>query len=239
MVAETVSNEMDAMARILHGSAATLTPEYLTEWSLQSAVAVPSETTTPTLLKVLRCAISTETARKKNKKKESETACFSIIGQLASRRSQLSSLFASPMSLFFWRTGCSRQTIETLNAVGLCRSYTATLQLIDQLGENSMLLARGVASGPLGSREILGGFDNINMSRSDFIEQRPGAPAKVQSGTFPVIYRLRNGKYIKESGLPLREAYGDLGRTEMTLLVIRWVSGVKTSTIHCLEEYWV
>ncbi len=75
-----------------------------------------------------------------------------------------------------------------LSVVGLCKSYTATLQLVDQLGDKSVLRACNEAS----DGQVFGGFDNINLSSSDSIEQRPGAPAKVQSGTFPVIYRLRN-----------------------------------------------
>ncbi|KAF8557270.1 hypothetical protein OG21DRAFT_1505485 [Imleria badia] len=35
-------------------------------------------------------------------------------------------------------------------------------------------------------------YDNINISTSIFVEQRIGAPAKVQSGTFPILYELRN-----------------------------------------------
>jgi hypothetical protein len=35
-------------------------------------------------------------------------------------------------------------------------------------------------------------YDNINISMSIFVEQRSGAPAKVQSGTFPILYEIRN-----------------------------------------------
>ncbi|KAK0195239.1 hypothetical protein F5146DRAFT_996912 [Armillaria mellea] len=92
------------------------------------------------------------------------------------------------MSLFFWRTGCSRLMIKMLNAVGLCKLYMAMLQLVDQLGDKSVLQTRKEAS----DGEVFGGFDNVNLSLSDSIEQHPGAPAKVQSGTFPVIYQLQN-----------------------------------------------
>ncbi|KAK0234888.1 hypothetical protein EDD85DRAFT_966989 [Armillaria nabsnona] len=139
VVIKSVSREMDTVVKILRGTITQFTPQFFESWSLKSAIAVPSETVTPTLLKILRSAACTEKARKDNKKKESETACFCIIGQLGSRRSQLSSVFSAPMSLFFWRTGCSRLTIKMLSAVGLCKSYTATLQLVDQLGDKSVL----------------------------------------------------------------------------------------------------
>ncbi|KAI9566193.1 hypothetical protein HD554DRAFT_2040423 [Boletus coccyginus] len=36
-------------------------------------------------------------------------------------------------------------------------------------------------------------YDNINnISTSNFVEPRPSAPAKVQSGTFPILYELEN-----------------------------------------------
>jgi hypothetical protein len=36
-------------------------------------------------------------------------------------------------------------------------------------------------------------YDNINISTSIFVEQRSDAPAKVQSGTFSILYEVRNG----------------------------------------------
>ncbi|KAG1743070.1 hypothetical protein EDB19DRAFT_1827464 [Suillus lakei] len=35
-------------------------------------------------------------------------------------------------------------------------------------------------------------YDNINISTSIFVEQRPNAPAKVQSGTFAILYEACN-----------------------------------------------
>jgi hypothetical protein len=36
------------------------------------------------------------------------------------------------------------------------------------------------------------GYDNLNVSTSIFVEQRSWGPAKVQSGTFAILYELRN-----------------------------------------------
>ncbi|KAG2365598.1 hypothetical protein BDR07DRAFT_632923 [Suillus spraguei] len=36
-------------------------------------------------------------------------------------------------------------------------------------------------------------YDHININTSIFAEQRPDAPAKVQSGTFAILYNVRNG----------------------------------------------
>ncbi|KAJ7744719.1 hypothetical protein B0H14DRAFT_2637266 [Mycena olivaceomarginata] len=39
-------------------------------------------------------------------------------------------------------------------------------------------------------------YDNVNISTSIFVEQRSGAgPAKVTSGTFGILYGLRNAKW--------------------------------------------
>jgi hypothetical protein len=36
-------------------------------------------------------------------------------------------------------------------------------------------------------------YDNINISTSIFVEQRESGPVKVQSGTFAILYEVRNG----------------------------------------------
>ena len=61
--------------------------------------------------------------------------------------------------------------------------------MISSLADRSIELAQDVASGPHGLA-----YDNINISTSIFVEQRPGAMSKVQSGTFAVIYKLLDAR---------------------------------------------
>src|SRR6266702_4666209 len=61
----------------------------------------------------------------------------------------------------------SRQIIEALAKCGLCVSFSSLTHILC--------------------------YDNINISTSIFVEQHSSAMARVQSGTFPIIYEVRNG----------------------------------------------
>lgn len=91
--------------------------------------------------------------------------------------------------LFLWSTGCQRQTIDALHRCGLSVSYTSVMKTIESLAEHCMRLAKKAA------RDMHGvGYDNVNLSTSIYVEQRGSSgPAKVTSGTFAVLYILRNG----------------------------------------------
>lgn len=91
--------------------------------------------------------------------------------------------------LFLWTTDCARQTIEALHRCGLSVSYTSVLDVVASLADHCMDLAIKAGSG----LHALG-YDNVNLSTSIFTEQRGSlGPAKVTSGTFAVLYKLRNG----------------------------------------------
>lgn len=61
--------------------------------------------------------------------------------------------------------------------------------MVDKLGNDCVELAQAGAKHPDGFFE---GYDNVQVSTSIFVEQRQGMPAKVQSGTYSIIYRLHN-----------------------------------------------
>ncbi|KAG9310625.1 hypothetical protein JVU11DRAFT_9193 [Chiua virens] len=130
-----------------------------------------------------------DSAKQKNKFKSCNTACNVIIAQLAKERSQLSIYFAAPFTLFLWTNGAgSRQTIEALHKCGLCISFPSLTKLLNNLTTQTLEEAARIARGP----HVMC-YDNINISTSIFVEQRASAPAKVQSGTFAVLYEVRNG----------------------------------------------
>jgi len=114
-------------------------------------------------------------------------ACQVIITQLAKLRSNYSHYLAAPFSLFLWTNGASRQTIEALAQCGLCVSFTSLSTLLNQLASQCVDKAIQIARRP----HILC-YDNINISTSIFVEQHSSAPAKVQSGTFPILYEVEN-----------------------------------------------
>ncbi|KAJ7843860.1 hypothetical protein B0H13DRAFT_1909201 [Mycena leptocephala] len=84
-----------------------------------------------------------------------------------------------------------RQTIDALFRCGLSVGYDSVLNLVQSLGDGcTAKAAEFAATEPRGL-----GYDNMNISTSIFVEQRgANGPAKVTSGTFGVLYGLRNAK---------------------------------------------
>jgi len=91
------------------------------------------------------------------------------------------------MSLFWSANGCSKQTIEVLQKCGLSLSPRSIGLLQESLANIKVADPARIAGGPHKC-----GYNNINITMSIFVEQQSSAPAKVQSGTFAVIYELRN-----------------------------------------------
>ena len=109
--------------------------------------------------------------------------------QLCFQRSHNSLGFPGLFGLFLWTTGCARQTIEALHRCGLSVSYTSVLHIIESLASHCIQLAIKVGAGI-----HVFCYDNVNISTSIFVEQRGSlGPEKVTSGTFGVIYKVRNG----------------------------------------------
>jgi hypothetical protein len=108
--------------------------------------------------------------------------------------------FQAQFGLFLWSTGSARQTIDAAFRCGLSVSYDSVLNLGQSLGlgctmENTLF----VATEPHGL-----GYDNLNISTSIFVEQRGASgPAKVNSGTFGVLYGLRNANFDDMLNAPI------------------------------------
>lgn len=113
--------------------------------------------------------------------------CAVVISQLAKLRSHHSLFFAAPFTLFAWVNGASRQTIEALYQCGLAISFPSLLRLLNNLATRCIEDATRAA---LDSHLFC--YDNINISTSIYVEQRASAPAKVQSGTFAILYAIHN-----------------------------------------------
>ena len=62
--------------------------------------------------------------------------------------------------------------------------------IIDTLAEHSLEEAQKAVQ----IRPHTVAYNNINLSMSIFVEQTANTPNKVQSGTFPLIYKLMNAK---------------------------------------------
>ncbi|KAJ7586643.1 hypothetical protein C8J56DRAFT_787620, partial [Mycena floridula] len=96
--------------------------------------------------------------------------------------------FQLGLGFFAWGTGASRQMIEVMSRCHLTPSFTTICKVIKNVGDESINSAHDLVN----SRPHLFAYDNYNASHSKHVEQRPGGPSKVESGTFPVIYKLYN-----------------------------------------------
>jgi hypothetical protein len=108
-------------------------------------------------------------------------------------------------------TGASRQLMNVLHRCCFSLSYSSISSIISSLADRSIEQAQAVASGPHGLA-----YDNINISTSIFVEQRPGAMNKVQSGTFAVIYKLLDARHEDMKLEPMLERFRNSSPLQMT-----------------------
>jgi hypothetical protein len=102
-------------------------------------------------------------------------------------RSQNSQRFQVPFGLSLLAHGTPRAVINILNKLHLSPCFDTISSTAVTLANGCITEAIGVAGGP----HVLA-YDNIQATTSALIEQREGAPAKVQSGTVSVIYPAFN-----------------------------------------------
>ena len=92
-----------------------------------------------------------------------------------------------PFGLSLLAHGTPRAVINMLNKLHLSPSFDTISSTAVTLANGCISEAINIAKGP----HVLA-YDNIQASTSPLIEQREGAPAKVQSGTVSVIYPAFN-----------------------------------------------
>ena len=91
------------------------------------------------------------------------------------------------MGLFLYATGTSRLVIDVFSQCGLSTSYSSILDAHGVLAKSLLNKAAELAKGP----HMLG-FDNVQISMSKHITQRPSANLTVTSYTAGIFYALRN-----------------------------------------------
>ncbi|KAH9160733.1 hypothetical protein EDB89DRAFT_1885651 [Lactarius sanguifluus] len=199
-VCGVIDEEMDLVNKtdLLPGLAA-ITPDFIKSWAVSS-----THDKAPFLTGILLRAAETSLAKEKNKIKHPDAMCDIIVRQLSYQRSNRVLGFPALFGLFLWSSGCSRQTIEALHRCGLSVCFTSVMNNIAALADQCLKLAVKVGSGP-----HVFCYDNIQISTSIFVEQRGSSgPAKVTSGTFGVLYKVRNGRPEQMKLAPILERFG-------------------------------
>ncbi|KAG1848130.1 hypothetical protein F4604DRAFT_1974034, partial [Suillus subluteus] len=182
-VCDTVYGEMDQVKQCLHVKLNTITPELLLACNVKTTLSSVLHEHAPVLCKIITSAAQTAHAKVKNKVKD-----CGIVQPLIHPYficSYHSILFSAPFTLFLWTNGASRQTIKVF--CGLCISFTSLLKLLEILSDQCIERAHRIARGP----HVMC-YNNINISTSIFIEQHASRLAKVQSGTFAILYEVQN-----------------------------------------------
>ena len=89
------------------------------------------------------------------------------------------------LGLMAWATGASKQLMNVLHHASLSMSYPSIMSIINALANDSLQQAQRLTDGPHGL-----GYDNVNTSMSQYIEQGPDMKSKVQSGVYMLVYHL-------------------------------------------------
>ena len=197
-----VSAEMERVKAHTRLSSAEITPHSMRDWTIR----IP-EHLAPFLSNVLcACAVSDRAMKENKTKKGTFTVSMPllisrlevktltqpqivnvVIHQLANFRSQNSQWFQVPFSLLLLAHGTPRAVVDMLNKLHFSPCFDTISSTSITLADGCIAEAINIAKGP----HVLA-YDNIQVSTSPLIEQREGAPAKVQSGTVSVIYSALN-----------------------------------------------
>ncbi|KAJ7251794.1 hypothetical protein B0H12DRAFT_1202684 [Mycena haematopus] len=233
---QIVAEEMQIRRQksILSGIAA-VSPDFMRTWNLEEEI-----DSTPFLTAILETAAQTERAKLENKGKNPDKMCRVITQQLTYQSSTRCLAFQAAFGLFLWSTGSARQTIDALFRCRLSVSYDSVLKHVELLADHCMLEAIRAA-------ESVHGFcyDNINISTSIFVEQRgAGTPAKVQSGTFGLVYLLRNAAAEHMLIAPIMKRFANTKGLEFNLDVkpcrdylLSFHDQLIITVVHCLTTH--
>ncbi|KAL1659682.1 hypothetical protein GGF50DRAFT_64807 [Schizophyllum commune] len=184
IVCETVYDEMEKAKESLHAVSLEVSSDSLKLWNL---AAMTRSAETPAFSAVLKAATENERSVERNVVRNPNLSQQIITLQCHHIRSRKSAQLQQILGIYFWSEGCPRRVIEFLGRCSLSTSFTSALSVIERLSDSSVAQAkRLVVHGPHAI-----GYDNVNVCMSEHVEQRPGAPPKVKSGTFGLIYELR------------------------------------------------
>ncbi|KIY47944.1 hypothetical protein FISHEDRAFT_74154 [Fistulina hepatica ATCC 64428] len=200
-----IANEADAAKPLLHVDMSHISPEFIEAWNLESVMDKVFETM-PTWTRVLNAATQSKRAAEKNKIRTPTIGRRIVTAQVLHMRSYRSCSIQVMIGLSLWSSGVTRQSLDYLSCASICPSYPTLLSSV-----------------PCALN-----YDNLVISRSVFVEQRPGEPAKVESWTFAMLNELHPGatfdKMLLEPMLARRQSAVDLTMHDIAPTNAQWDS---------------
>ncbi|KDR79155.1 hypothetical protein GALMADRAFT_93006 [Galerina marginata CBS 339.88] len=186
IVCGLVNEEMEAAKPSLYMTTAQTTPEFIEGWDINTIMDPIAKDITPTWSSVLYAATEPKGSHDEQSRNRPTVSFINIISsQVHYTRSQNSCRVQIGLGLMASSTGASRNLMNVLQRCGLTTSPSSITTTISALAGFSIQQAAKISREPHAMT-----YDNMNMSSSIFVEQRPDAMSKVQSGSFTVLYKL-------------------------------------------------
>ncbi|KAL1677162.1 hypothetical protein EV122DRAFT_193297, partial [Schizophyllum commune] len=185
---------------LLHMSSQDVSLEYLEKWNLCEIVQ-PVIASSPILDRFLDVILEKTTNMATPTEKAQTTFKYLVVSTMLHARSYYASKVQHALGLFAWSTGASRHMIEVTARAHLTPSFTTIQNTLRSLADDAIRRVIAV----IDSVPHAFTYDNVNFSHSEFIEQRLDTPAKVQSGSFCVIYELYGARFRDMEIAPMIE----------------------------------
>ncbi|KAJ7870114.1 hypothetical protein B0H14DRAFT_2571529 [Mycena olivaceomarginata] len=180
---EPVADEMETRRK--NPSSPELKLSHQLSW--RRGISMKKSTTAPFLPQILETAAQTERAKAHNKKKKPGKICQVITQQLLYQSSNRCLAFQAAFGYFSGPQEV-RGRPSMPHSMRAFRWIRFSMKHITSTADNCMIEAIDMSYKPHGFC-----YDNMNLSTSIFVEQREAlGPAKVTSGTFGILYGLRN-----------------------------------------------
>ncbi|KAJ3882799.1 hypothetical protein F5051DRAFT_489839, partial [Lentinula edodes] len=193
--AACVSREFEAVKPHLQMYSQSVSANYMQSWSLERIVEPLLTTHLPVWSHILRSASETKESQDSGGLKSHQRNMVGLLTfaflYFAHTRSQACAKIQLGLGMYAWATGASKSLLEVMHRASLTPSYSTIGKTWEHVGNTSIQTAILVAK----EYPTADAWDNVNLSTSEFVEQRPDAPSRVQSGTLPVIYKLYNAAW--------------------------------------------
>ncbi|THU88338.1 hypothetical protein K435DRAFT_821705 [Dendrothele bispora CBS 962.96] len=204
LVESLISREFEDAKKALSMKSSEVSLSYIENWDVSELL---DPAPTPIFKRILNAAMDEE-GKIKAQRTPAHFArlkvCRSMVtAQIHHARSFYSSKHQIGLGLFTWSLGSAQQLMDVLNHCGMTASSGTVMSVVADLANRSIEEAIQL----IPSHPHSFAYDNFHLAMSIFCEQRPGAPQKVQTGTFPLLYQLFRARFEHMKATSMRERF--------------------------------